>query len=225
MTNRAGEALLGGTIESSARPQRGRARAPAMLAEPSGRIVAHVFPGGGGRWEIRRRSFREGGKPHELLVISELTPRAARRRAPSVAAHRARHRPRAQQLARADQVDGGHRAQARCSAIRRPPTGVTTRTRGSRSFTIAPSRSSASWARTRGSHGLPPPTRRNADFAALVRRIASLHGERVADRAEPRRAGHARRRSDRAGSHQPDQKCGRSRGRRRRRARPLDDEA
>ena len=44
-----------------------------MLAEESGRIVAHVFPGGGGRWEIRRRSFREGGKPHELLVISELS--------------------------------------------------------------------------------------------------------------------------------------------------------
>ena len=44
-----------------------------MLAEQSGRIVAHVFPGGGGRWEIRRRSFREGGKPHELLVISELS--------------------------------------------------------------------------------------------------------------------------------------------------------
>ena len=73
IVNKAGETLLGGTIERL----QGRSAADlglhAMLAEPSGRIIAHVFPGGGGRWEIRRRSFREGGKPHELLVISELS--------------------------------------------------------------------------------------------------------------------------------------------------------
>ncbi len=44
-----------------------------LLDEASGRIVSRVFPGGSGRWEIRRRSFREGGRPHELLVISELS--------------------------------------------------------------------------------------------------------------------------------------------------------
>jgi ABC-type transport system involved in Fe-S cluster assembly fused permease/ATPase subunit len=63
IVNKAGEALLGGTSEAL----KGRGAADlgldAMLAEESGRIVAHVFPGGGGRWEIRRRSFREGGKP------------------------------------------------------------------------------------------------------------------------------------------------------------------
>ena len=45
----------------------------AMLEESSGRIRSHEFPGGAGRWEIRRRRFREGGRPHELLVISDLS--------------------------------------------------------------------------------------------------------------------------------------------------------
>ncbi|MEO6237712.1 MAG: ATP-binding protein, partial [Vicinamibacterales bacterium] len=31
------------------------------------------FPGGVGRWEIRRSSFRQGGRPHELLVLSDLS--------------------------------------------------------------------------------------------------------------------------------------------------------
>ena len=81
LVNRAGEALLGGRAadEAGARAQGliGRTAEElgldAMLREPSGRIVAHVFPGGGGRWEVRRRTFREGGKPHELLVISDLS--------------------------------------------------------------------------------------------------------------------------------------------------------
>ena len=64
----------------------------AMLEESSGRIRSHEFPGGAGRWEIRRRRFREGGRPHELLVISDLSPRIARGGAASVAAPRARDR-------------------------------------------------------------------------------------------------------------------------------------
>ena len=32
-----------------------------------------VFPGGAGRWEIRRGSFREGGMRHELLVLTDLS--------------------------------------------------------------------------------------------------------------------------------------------------------
>lgn len=37
------------------------------------RTVEAVFPGGGGRWEIRRSSFRQGGRPHQLLVLSDLS--------------------------------------------------------------------------------------------------------------------------------------------------------
>jgi two-component system, NtrC family, nitrogen regulation sensor histidine kinase NtrY len=41
------------------------------LAEPA--VVPHAFGGGSGRFDIRRFTFREGGRPHALLVISDLS--------------------------------------------------------------------------------------------------------------------------------------------------------
>ncbi len=35
--------------------------------------LKRAFPGGTGSFEVRRASFREGGKPHELLAISDLS--------------------------------------------------------------------------------------------------------------------------------------------------------
>jgi two-component system, NtrC family, nitrogen regulation sensor histidine kinase NtrY len=32
-----------------------------------------AFPGGSGRWEVRHATFREGGLPHDLLVITDLS--------------------------------------------------------------------------------------------------------------------------------------------------------
>ena len=37
------------------------------------RLVERSFPGGSGRWEVRRAQFREGGRPHDLLVITDLS--------------------------------------------------------------------------------------------------------------------------------------------------------
>ncbi|MBI4513641.1 MAG: PAS domain-containing sensor histidine kinase [Gemmatimonadetes bacterium] len=37
------------------------------------RIVDLAFPGGGGRWEVRTSEFRQGGLPHQLLVLSDLS--------------------------------------------------------------------------------------------------------------------------------------------------------
>jgi len=37
------------------------------------RVVDLTFPGGAGRWEIRRGTYREQGKPHELVVLSDMT--------------------------------------------------------------------------------------------------------------------------------------------------------
>ncbi len=37
------------------------------------RIVPATFPGGTGRWALRRTAFRQGGRPHELLVISDVS--------------------------------------------------------------------------------------------------------------------------------------------------------
>ena len=43
----------------------------AVGAEPQ--TMQMVFPGGVGRWDIRRSTFREGGQPHQLLVLTDLS--------------------------------------------------------------------------------------------------------------------------------------------------------
>jgi two-component system, NtrC family, nitrogen regulation sensor histidine kinase NtrY len=44
-----------------------------LEGEPS-RILARQFPGrAGGGWGLRRTSFREGGRPHQLLVLADLS--------------------------------------------------------------------------------------------------------------------------------------------------------
>jgi len=43
-----------------------------LEGEPS-RTIHRSFPSGIGRWGIRRTSFRERGKPHQLLVITDLS--------------------------------------------------------------------------------------------------------------------------------------------------------
>jgi len=37
------------------------------------RVLPITFPGGQGRWAMRRTSFREQGRPHQLIVIADLT--------------------------------------------------------------------------------------------------------------------------------------------------------
>lgn len=46
--------------------------AECLQGEPS-RTFQAVFPGREGRWSMRRGTFREGGKPHHLLVITDLS--------------------------------------------------------------------------------------------------------------------------------------------------------
>ncbi|HSC26639.1 MAG TPA: ATP-binding protein, partial [Vicinamibacterales bacterium] len=43
------------------------------LSGEAPRVINTAFPGGVGRWEIRRSQFRQGGRPHELLVLSDLS--------------------------------------------------------------------------------------------------------------------------------------------------------
>ncbi len=73
LVNRAGETLLG----SSADRLIGRSAADVglkgALEERSGRLVDLDFAGRAGRFELRRGPFRQGGRPHELLVLSDLT--------------------------------------------------------------------------------------------------------------------------------------------------------
>ena len=46
--------------------------AECLVGEP-GRLLNLSFPGGSGRWGMRRSEFREGGRPHRLIVIADLS--------------------------------------------------------------------------------------------------------------------------------------------------------
>src|SRR5688572_11486118 len=71
--NRAGARLLSQPAERLL----GRHATELDLAECVGgeapRVINTAFPGGVGRWEIRRSRFRQGGRPHEMLVLSDLS--------------------------------------------------------------------------------------------------------------------------------------------------------
>jgi len=41
--------------------------------DAAARVLTATFPGGGGRWEVRRSEFRQGGRPHELLLVTDLS--------------------------------------------------------------------------------------------------------------------------------------------------------
>lgn len=73
LVNRAGERLLGRPreqLEGAAAATLGLAE---HLAGASPRTVELAFPGASGRGELRRGAFRQGGRPHTLLVISDLS--------------------------------------------------------------------------------------------------------------------------------------------------------
>ena len=73
LVNRAGEDLL----KLPSMRLLGRHAADLGLDEylngESTRVINRSFPGGNGRWGVRVTSFREGGLPHRLLVIEDLT--------------------------------------------------------------------------------------------------------------------------------------------------------
>src|ERR1051326_6772680 len=43
------------------------------LEGESARTLEKTFPGGSGRWGFRRSVFRQGGKPHSLVVLADLS--------------------------------------------------------------------------------------------------------------------------------------------------------
>ncbi len=73
LVNRGGERLLGQPSE----------RLLGRPAEPLGldqcltghfpRTLEAAFPGGAGRWELRSSNFRQDGRPHQLVVLSDLS--------------------------------------------------------------------------------------------------------------------------------------------------------
>ena len=73
LANHAGQLLLAKPAERIL----GRDAAELGLAEcltgDAARLITTPFPGGSGRWGMRRSQFREGGRPHFLVVIADLS--------------------------------------------------------------------------------------------------------------------------------------------------------
>jgi len=71
--NRAGARLIGQPVERALGRHADDLGLDDYLEGEAPRVINTAFPGGVGRWEIRRSSFRQGGRPHELLVLSDLS--------------------------------------------------------------------------------------------------------------------------------------------------------
>jgi len=71
LINRFGEHLLGESMEALL----GRPAADLGLMSVRGTpgVQDISFPGGSGRWEVRRRTFWQGGRPHDLLVLADVS--------------------------------------------------------------------------------------------------------------------------------------------------------
>ena len=73
LVNRAGERLLGRPAERLLGMEADGLGLLDYLRGEAPRTFRHAFPGGSGRWEVRRSAFRQGGQPHELMVLTELS--------------------------------------------------------------------------------------------------------------------------------------------------------
>ena len=72
LVNRAGERLLGRPVEQLMWRTADDISLAACLDGSAPRVVNIAFPGGSGQWQVRRGSFRQGGLPHTLVVLSDV---------------------------------------------------------------------------------------------------------------------------------------------------------
>ena len=72
LANRAGERLLGAELSRLPSSDARQLGLGAALLGPSPRNLELTLPGGAGKFELRRSTFRLGGKPHQLLVLADL---------------------------------------------------------------------------------------------------------------------------------------------------------
>jgi nitrogen fixation/metabolism regulation signal transduction histidine kinase len=73
LVNRGGERLLDTPAERLLGQRSAAIGLAPYLRGEAPRTINQTFPGGAGRWEIRRSTFRQGGRPHTLLVIADLS--------------------------------------------------------------------------------------------------------------------------------------------------------
>ena len=73
LVNRAGERLLGVPADRLLDRTADQIGLQRCLEGPTPRIENVAFPGGSGRWEVRRTTFRQEGRPHQLLVLTDVS--------------------------------------------------------------------------------------------------------------------------------------------------------
>lgn len=73
LVNRAGERLMAQNVERLLGKTAEELGLAECLAGESAHTLEKNFPGQSGRWGMRRSLFRQGGKPHYLVVLSDLS--------------------------------------------------------------------------------------------------------------------------------------------------------
>lgn len=73
LVNRAAQELIAQPAERILGRQAQELNLADCLTGDATRVLTRTFPGGTGRWGMRRTSFREGGLPHKLVVIADLS--------------------------------------------------------------------------------------------------------------------------------------------------------
>ena len=73
LVNRAGERLLNQPAERILGAEAAALGLDTYLEGQPQQTIQRTFPGGTARWGVSRSMFREGGLPHQLLVVTDLT--------------------------------------------------------------------------------------------------------------------------------------------------------
>ena len=171
LANRAGERLLAQRFERLAGRTAESLGVGRFLDGESPRVYDHAFPERAGRWEVRRTTFRQQGRPHALLVVTDVT-RSLReeelmawQRLVRVLSHEINN-----SLAPIKSIAGSLRDSAGPDAdVQRGLDIIASRADGL-------SRFMSSYARLAR---LPAPTRRPFDLGAVVRRAAGLESRQA----------------------------------------------
>jgi len=177
LVNRSGERLLGREFPELAGQPAETLGLREALDAPGG-LQDISFPGGTGRWEIRRSKFWQGGDAHEMLVVSDLSQplreqeREAWKRLIRVIGHELNN-----SLAPIKSIAGSLE-----SLVAATPSGdlaaeTDWRDDMQRGLGIIATRADA-LSRFTGAYArlarLPPPSRKSVAFAPLMRRIATI---------------------------------------------------
>jgi nitrogen fixation/metabolism regulation signal transduction histidine kinase len=173
LANRAGERLLARPPERLLGRTADELGLETALSLEAPGVHEMAFPGGMGRWEVRRGTFRQGGRPHRLLVLADVSralreeERLAWRRLIRVLGHEMNN-----SLAPIRSI-----ADSLQALVSREPRPADWEEDAQRGIAVIRDRSAAlgrfmeAYSRLAR---LPPPKRAPVDLGALVRRVAGF---------------------------------------------------